>query len=78
MDQTVSEYFERLRGRRVLVLGLGVSNRPLVKLLLEHGAAVTGCDRTERDKLAPEVLELEKAGLRLHLGADFFPSQIRK
>ena len=42
---TVTEYFTRLQGKRVLVLGLGVSNRPLVRLLLRFGIDVTGCDR---------------------------------
>ena len=59
---------DRLKGKRVLVLGLGVSNRPLVRLLLQHGAEVTGCDRTPREKLDPEVLELERMGAKLHLG----------
>ena len=59
---------DRLKGKRVLVLGLGVSNRPLVRLLLQHGAEVTGCDRTPREKLDDEVLELERLGARLHLG----------
>ena len=51
---TVTEYFTRLQGKRVLVLGLGVSNRPLVRLLLRFGIDVTGCDRTPREKLDPE------------------------
>ena len=55
-------YFTSLKGKKIAVLGLGVSNRPLVRLLLEFGCAVTGCDRTEREKLDAEVLELEKAG----------------
>lgn len=38
---TVTEYFTRLQGKRVLVLGLGVSNRPLVRLLLRFGIDVT-------------------------------------
>lgn len=59
---------DRLKGKRVLVLGLGVSNRPLVRLLLQHGAEVTGCDRTPREKLDDEVLELERMGAKLHLG----------
>ena len=46
---TVTEYFARLQGKRVLVLGLGVSNRPLVRLLLRFGIDVTGCDRTPRE-----------------------------
>ena len=64
----LSAYLDRLKGKRVLVLGLGVSNRPLVRLLLQHGAEVTGCDRTPREKLDEEVLELERMGAKLHLG----------
>ena len=65
-------YFENLREKRVAVLGLGVSNRPLVRLLLEFGCIVSGGDRTERDKLDAEVLELEKMGCKLHLGEHFY------
>ena len=65
-------YFENLRGKRVAVLGLGVSNRPLVRLLLEFGCIVSGGDRTEREKLDTEVLELEKLGCQLHLGEHFY------
>ncbi len=61
-------YFEALRGKRIAVLGLGVSNRPLVRLLLDFGCDVTGCDRTTREKLDGEVLELEKQGCQLNLG----------
>ncbi len=64
-------YFERLKNKNVLVLGLGVSNRPLVRLLLKHGVSVTGCDRAEREKLDEEVLELEKLGCKLHLGEGY-------
>lgn len=61
-------YFRSLTGKRIAVLGLGVSNRPLVRLLLEFGCDVTGCDRTPREKLDAEVLELEKAGCKLRVG----------
>ena len=64
-------YFARLKNKRVLVLGLGVSNRPLVRLLLERGIDVTGCDRTPREKLDDEVLTLERMGVKLHLGEDY-------
>ncbi len=56
------------QGKRIAVLGLGVSNRPLVRLLLAGGCTVTGCDRTRREQLDPEVLELEKLGCQLRLG----------
>lgn len=64
-------YFERLKNKRVLVLGIGVSNRPLVRLLLHYGIDVTCCDKTTREKLDTEVLELEKQGAKLHLGEDY-------
>lgn len=64
-------YFEQLKHRRVLVLGLGVSNRPLVRLLLSRGIRVTGCDRTPREQLDEEVLALERQGAALKLGPDY-------
>lgn len=67
----LDSYFERLRGKRVLVLGIGVSNRPLVRLLLRYGVDTTCCDKTLRKDLDEEVLELERAGARLYLGEDY-------
>ena len=64
-------YFTSLKDQKIAVLGLGVSNRPLVRLLLEFGCRVTGCDRTPREKLDAEVLELEKLGAKLSLGDSY-------
>ena len=71
MNEQMERYFEALRGKRVAVLGLGVSNRPLARLLLAHGARVLGCDMAERAQLEPEVLELERRGMALKLGPDY-------
>ena len=68
MLSAFNRYFESLRGKKIAVLGLGVSNRPLVRLLLQFGCDVTGCDRTPRERLEDEVLELEKNGCKLSLG----------
>ena len=68
MQTVFDAYFTGLQGRKLVVLGLGVSNRPLVRLLLSYGCHVTGCDRTPREKLDAEVLELEKMGCRLQVG----------
>ena len=65
------EYFTSLRGKKIAVLGLGVSNRPLVRLLLEFGCNVTGCDKTPREKLDDEVLELERSGCTLEVGEGY-------
>jgi len=71
MTTQFDTYFAALQGKRIVVVGLGVSNRPLVRLLLEYGCAVTGCDRTPREKLDAEVLELERMGCRLSLGESY-------
>ena len=68
MQSAFEQYFASLRGKKIAVLGLGVSNRPLVKLLLEFGCDVTGCDRTPREKLDADVLALEEMGCKLRLG----------
>ena len=67
----LDEYFKSLRGKRIAVLGLGVSNRPLVRLLLSYGCRVTGCDKTSREKLDQEVLDLERAGAELRVGEGY-------
>ena len=71
MQIRFEDYFNALRGKTIAVLGLGVSNRPLVRLLLEFGCDVTGCDRTPREKLDAEVLELEERGCKLSLGESY-------
>ena len=37
MISAFEQYFTSLKGKKIAVLGLGVSNRPLVRLLLEFG-----------------------------------------
>ncbi|MBQ8237764.1 MAG: UDP-N-acetylmuramoyl-L-alanine--D-glutamate ligase [Oscillospiraceae bacterium] len=68
MISAFDKYFTSLAGKKIAVLGLGVSNRPLVRLLLEFGCDVTGCDKTPREKLDQEVLDLEASGCKLSLG----------
>ena len=71
MNSAFDTYFMGLKNKKIAVLGLGVSNRPLVRLLLEYGCDVVGCDRTPREKLDAEVLELENLGCKLHVGDDY-------
>lgn len=71
MAGILESYFTSLQGKNVVVLGLGVSNRPLVRLLLRYGCTVTGCDKTPYEKLDEEVLELERQGCRLQTGESY-------
>ncbi len=71
MQTGYDAYFQSLRGKNIAVLGLGVSNRPLVRMLLQFGCTVTGCDKTPYDKLEGEVLELEEQGCTLRTGEGY-------
>ncbi len=51
MPSAFESYFVGCRGQSVAVVGFGVSNRPLVKLLLAHGARVSVFDQKPREKL---------------------------
>ena len=63
------EYLDSLRGKSVAVIGIGVSNRPLIELLLERGVSVTACDK--KTELGPLGEELTAKGCRLRLGPDY-------
>ena len=71
MNTAFEKYFESLKGKKIVVLGLGVSNRPLVRLLREFDCDVTGCDKTPRENLDAEVLELERMGCKLSVGEHY-------
>ena len=68
---TLHEYIEDMRGKRIAIIGIGVSNTPLLRLLLREGIAVTACDRSDRAKLGALAEELEAAGAVLRLGDGF-------
>ena len=71
MESALDEYLESLKGKRVAVLGLGISNRPLVELLLRAGAQVTACDRRERAAFDGYIDELERRGSVCCLGEGY-------
>jgi UDP-N-acetylmuramoylalanine--D-glutamate ligase len=60
-----------IRGKRCAVVGLGVSNRPLIGFLLMRGAIVCARDRKTREELGEVIDELEKQGATFKLGEDY-------
>ncbi len=68
---TLHDYLRGLEGKRAAVIGIGVSNQPLLKLLLGAGVDVTACDRKDRGALGALAEELEAAGCKLRLGSDY-------
>ena len=66
-----TEYLSSLRGKRVAVLGVGVSNRPLVGILARAGADVTVCDKKSAGQLGDYTDTLRALGVRTVLGPDY-------
>ena len=68
---TLEEYVEGIKGKRIAVLGIGVSNVPLIELLCAHGCEVTACDMRTREQMDGEAERLEALGAKLKLGPDY-------
>ena len=71
---TLEQYLESLRGQQVTVIGIGVSNRPLLKLLIGAGAQVTARDKKTAEQLGDIAAQLQAWGVRLVLGEDYMES----
>lgn len=65
---TVMEYMTSLKHKRVAVIGIGVSNTPLIRMLLRADIHVTACDKSSRETLGTIADELESLGANLQLG----------
>ena len=61
----------RLNGKTAAVVGIGISNMPLIGYLLSHGATVTARDIKPRGKLGSAADELEEKGVRLICGENY-------
>ena len=71
MAIALRDYLASLKKKKVAVIGIGVSNTPLIKLLLRAGIAVTACDKNQREAFGVLAQELESLGAALHLGEGY-------
>lgn len=71
MNEKLEEFYRSIAGRNVTVIGIGVSNAPLIRLLVQKGAIVTACDKRTAEQLGPVAKELLELGVTLHLGENY-------
>lgn len=62
---------QNIKGKNVTVIGIGISNLPLIKYLVSLGANVTACDRHDKEWLGDKYTECEKLGISFNLGEDY-------
>lgn len=60
-----------LNGKSCTVLGLGISNLPLIDVLLESGAAVTARDQKPIDLKGPRFADWQARGVRFICGENY-------
>ena len=60
-----------LHNKKATVIGLGVSNTPLIKYLLDNGALVTVRDRRTKDALSEEGKKVIASGIEFIGGEDY-------
>ena len=65
------QFFSQLKGKKIAMCGIGVSNTPLILNFLKQGARVIACDRRERELIGNIADELEAAGAELKLGEGY-------
>ena len=68
---TLDEYVNSLKDKRIAVIGAGVSNMPLIRLLLDNGCDVTVCDKRSPEEMGDDGAELLRRGAKLKLGPDY-------
>lgn len=64
-------FLQEVNGKDVSVIGMGVSNTPLITLLLEAGANVTVHDRKTEEELGEMFGGLSALGVQFHVGNDY-------
>lgn len=67
----LEEFKQNIKGKNVTVIGIGISNLPLIKYLTALGANVTACDKHDKEWLGEKYDECEKLGVKFMLGDDY-------
>ena len=68
---TFNEYIDSIKHKRIGVIGIGVSNTPLIKRLLDAGCNVTACDKRTAGQLDGEFEVLSQLGAKFRLGENY-------
>lgn len=71
MNSKYEQFKQDINGRDIAVIGIGVSNTPLIKMLLKLGARVTAFDRKTTKQLGEFYKELENLNVEFSLGQGY-------
>jgi len=67
----LNNYLDKFINKKVAVVGAGISNTPLIDILLTAGIETTVRDRNIREQLGEAAVRFEKNGAKLILGENY-------
>ena len=71
MKKDFNEFKNFIKGKNVAVVGIGVSNIPLINFLVKLGAKVTAFDMKTEEVLGEVAIEFKEKGVNLELGEGY-------
>ncbi|MCM0647769.1 UDP-N-acetylmuramoyl-L-alanine--D-glutamate ligase [Clostridium swellfunianum] len=71
MKKKFQEFKDFIKGKNTAVVGIGVSNIPLIRFLLELGAKVSAFDKKTEEQLGEVAEEFKSKGVNLVLGENY-------
>lgn len=71
MSRQFDEFKRFIEGKETAVVGIGISNRPLIDLLVKLNAKVTAFDKKSEFELGTVAEDLKAKGVKLVLGKDY-------
>lgn len=74
VGQKVSEYKNYIMNKKVAVIGIGVSNIPLINFLVRCGADVTAFDKLSEEQIKDRLKQFQALPVKFKLGRDYLNS----
>lgn len=71
MKKDFNNFKEFIKNKKVAVVGIGVSNIPLINFLVELEAKVTAFDMKNKEELGEVAVDFESKGVKLELGEGY-------
>ena len=71
MNEKLIRFSEKVKGKKIAVIGIGISNAPLIKFLIKQGAEILAYDKKNKEQLGEIYTELSKLGVSFNLGEGY-------
>ena len=71
MNEKIKAFSQKISGKTVAVIGIGISNKPLIHFLQKYGASVVAYDKKTKEELGDIYTELSNSDVSFVLGEGY-------